>query len=75
MLQTTIHLNKNGENDDTDKFFKVKKFTDLLRMRFQNNWTLGSRILIDESTIKFKGLSNVKQYMHSKPIKWIYKMW
>ena len=40
-LWTTIHLNKNDEDDHTDKFFKVRKLTDALRIRFQNHWTLG----------------------------------
>ena len=73
MVWTTVHLNKNDENDD--KFSKVRKFTDLLRMRFHDNWTLCSRISTDESVIKFKGLSNVKQYIPAKPTKWGYKMW
>ena len=72
MVSTTVHLN---ENDDTDKFSKVRKFTDLPEMRFHDNWTLFSRISTDESMIKLKGLSNVKQYIPAKTTKWGYKMW
>jgi hypothetical protein len=47
----------------------------LLKRNFQKNFTLGTNVCIDESMIKFKGRSSLKQYMPSKPIKRGYKVW
>ena len=46
-----------------------------LKRNFQENYVLGTNICIDESMIKFKGRSSLKQYLPSKPIKRGYKLW
>ena len=47
----------------------------LLRQNFQKHFKLGINVSIDESMIKFKGKSSLKQYLPSKPIKRGYKVW
>ena len=47
----------------------------LLRQNFQKHFKLGTNVSIDESMIKFKGKSSLKQYLPSKPIKRGYKVW
>lgn len=39
------------------------------------NYVLATNVCIDESIIKFKGRSSLKQYLPSKPIKRGYKVW
>ena len=60
---------------DYSKIYKVKKFSEILRKNFQNNHHLGGCSTIDESMIKFKGRSSLKQYLPKKPIKRGYKVW
>lgn len=57
------------------KLFKIFDFVQLLKKNFQANFTLGTNISIDESMIKFKGKSSLKQYLPMKPIKRGYKVW
>ena len=74
-IWTNLHLNDNKLDIKEDKFYKMRKFTNVMKTKFQNNWNISSRITIDEMMIKFKGLSNVKQYLPLKPTKWGYKLW
>lgn len=69
-IWTNLHLNDNKLDTKEDKFYKVRKLTDVMKSKFQKNWNISSRITIDEMMIKFKGLSNVKQYLPLKPTKW-----
>ena len=46
-----------------------------MRRNFQKNYNFGRCGTIDESMIKFKGRSSIKQYLPLKPIKRGYKVW
>ena len=78
---TAFHLCDNTKrhqlekNSKSFKLFKVYDFISALKKNFQENFTLGTDICVDESMIKFKGRSSLKQYMSSKPIKRGYKVW
>ena len=63
------------KNSKEFKLFKVFDFISLLRKNFQKNFRLSTNISIDESIIKFKGRSSLKQFLPSKPIKRGYKVW
>lgn len=65
---------KRGSNNYS-KIYKVKTFTEILRRNFQKNYNFGLYGTIDESMIKFKGRSSIKQYLPLKPIKRGYKVW
>ncbi len=69
-----LHLADNSlepkrESKEYSKIYKVKNFTEILRRNFQKNYNFGSYDTIDESMIKFKGRSSLKQYLPLKPIK------
>ena len=51
------------------KIYKVKNFTDILWKIFQKNYGFARCGSIDESMMKFKGRSNLRQYLPLKPIK------
>ena len=75
-----LHLAHNSlkpkrESKDYSKIYKVKNFTEIMRRDFQKNYNFGCCGTIDESMIKFKGRSSIKQYLPLKPIKRGYKVW
>lgn len=75
-----LHLNDNclqpnrGQSN-FDKLYKVRPFLEYLSERFLNIFKPSEHQAIDESMIKFKGRSTLKQYMPKKPIKRGYKVW
>ena len=50
------------------KAYKVDQFLQILQGNFQKSCTLKENISIDESIIKFKGRSPLKQHLPMKPI-------
>lgn len=75
-----LHLNDNNlmparTHPDYDKLYKVRPMIEILRRNFRNNYKPSECVAIDESMIKFKGRSTLKQYMPKKPIKRGYKVW
>lgn len=58
-----------------DKLVKVRPIIETLNVTFQQNCSPSQHNSIDESMIKFKGKSTMKQYMPKKPIKRGYKCW
>jgi hypothetical protein len=75
-----LHINNNermpkrGETN-LDKLYKIRPLLDQINKRCQNNAKNTKSQSIDESMIKFKGRSALKQYMPLKPIKRGYKVW
>ena len=70
-----LHLDNNSlkpkrESKDYSKIYKIKNFTEILR----RNYNFGCCGTIDESMIKFKGRSSIKQYLPLKSIKRDYKV-
>ena len=49
---------------------KIRPLLDLLAPAFEDNYTLGQNITIDESMIPFKGRHKYKQYIPNKPHAW-----
>ncbi|GFS29687.1 piggyBac transposable element-derived protein 4 [Trichonephila inaurata madagascariensis] len=75
-----IHLNDNNlmpkkSEKNFDKLYKVRPLLDHLSEMFLKVFKPGQKQAIDESMIKFKGRSSLKQYMPKKPIKRGYKVW
>ena len=68
-------LKPKRESKDYSKIYKVKNCTEILGRNFQNNGNFSRCGTIDESMIKFKGRSSIKQYLPLKPIKRGYKVW
>lgn len=58
-----------------DKLCKIRPIMDILNKSFQENCIGTHMQSIDESMVKFKGRSTLKQYMPQKPIKRGYKVW
>lgn len=79
-LLSTLHINDNvmmpkrGEVG-YDKLYKVRPFLVKIKQNFQTYYNPYRIVAVDESMIKFKGRSTLKQYMPKKPIKRGYKVW
>lgn len=75
-----MHINDNckePKKDDPkyDKLYKLRPLLDELTQTFTNCWKPGKYQSVDESMIKFKGRSSMKQYMPAKPVKRGHKCW
>ena len=53
---------------------KVRTFLDMLLHRFQQKYTPGQNLAIDESMLRFHGRFVGKQYMPKKTVKWGIKL-
>ncbi|XP_051167290.1 piggyBac transposable element-derived protein 4-like [Leptopilina boulardi] len=75
-----LHLNDNNKvleksDPNYDRLFKVRPLVDHLNKKAQEIYSPSKVLAVDESMIKFKGRSSLKQYMPMKPIKRGYKVW
>jgi len=67
--------NSNQPNTVIDKYWKVRPVLDILHQSFHAATSTSERVAIDEMMVPFKGKSNLKQYLKSKPKKWGFKIW
>lgn len=79
-LLNHIHVNDNnlmpGRRDQNyDKLYKLRPMLTKLAENFEKCLCPDKCVAIDESMIRFKGRSSLKQYMPKKPIKRGYKIW
>ncbi|XP_052751521.1 piggyBac transposable element-derived protein 3-like [Galleria mellonella] len=72
-----LHCNDNTQmpSNCKDKLYKIRPFIDALNKKFQECYYGTRELSVDESMIKFKGRSVLKQYLPAKPIKRGYKLW
>ncbi|XP_051170109.1 piggyBac transposable element-derived protein 4-like [Leptopilina boulardi] len=76
-----LHINDNNNNNlpktqpNYDKLFKLRPLIDHLHEKIKVLYTPSKTLSVDESMLKFKGRSSLKQYMPQKPIKRSYKVW
>lgn len=75
-----FHLNDNAKEpgrdaQNYDKLYKVRPFIDKLSENYKKFYSPTRKQSIDESMIKFKGRSSLKQYMPQKAIPRGYKVW
>lgn len=79
-LLSHLHLNDNvlqppRAHPDFDRLYKVRPLLSELSRSFATNYLPKEYLAIDESMIKFKGRSSLKQYMPKNPVKRGYKVW
>ena len=72
-----LHLNDNSKigPSNKEKLWKLKPVVERMNVLCQNNKIPAEHLSIDESMIRFKGRSSLKQYNLKKPIKRGYKLW
>lgn len=79
-LLGNLHANDNSllprrDSPEFDKLYKLRPVIQTLSDTFQQCYKPSKIQAIDESMIRFKGRSSLKQYMPQKPIKRGYKVW
>jgi len=79
-LWANMHLVDNNnclprDHADYDKLFKVRPMVDKLNDNFAECYEPHQQISVDESMVRFKGRSSMKQYLPMKPIKRGFKIW
>ncbi|KAF0690078.1 piggyBac transposable element-derived protein 4-like [Aphis craccivora] len=72
-----LHCNDNTSlpSNNKDKLFKLRPIIDKLNTSFRNHYFGTRQLSVDESIVKFKGRSTLKQFNPMKPIKRGYKIW
>lgn len=72
-----LHVNDNTKMDPNkkDKLYKLRPLIESLSRKFKEIRSPGETLSVDESMIRFKGRSTIKQYNPMKPIKRGYKLW
>lgn len=73
-LHSKIYFNT-PEKTDESKTFYIDEVVSCFKYTFQKAYSDSSHQAIDESMVKFKGRSSLKQYMPAKPIKRGIKLW
>ena len=76
-ILSNLHVNDNAKMDPKkkDKLFKIRPLLDHLNKVFGEMRNMREHLSVDESMIRFKGRSSLKQYNPMKPIKRGYKLW
>lgn len=79
-ILNNIHLVDNKKasvrtSTEYSRTYKVDKFLDILQKNFKKNYSSGEHVSIDESMIKSKGRSSMKQYLPMKPTKRGFSVW
>jgi hypothetical protein len=76
-ILSNIHVNDNTAIpvNNKDKLYKLRPMIDSLNKTFSEAYNGTRELSVDESMIKFKGRSSLKQYNPMKPIKRGYKLW
>ncbi|KAK9729986.1 Transposase IS4 [Popillia japonica] len=70
-----LHCADNNLLHPTDKYYKLRSFSDLLRHRFLKWFVPEEDLNYDESMGKYFGKHACKQFIRGKPIRFGYKVW
>ena len=70
-----LYCNHPEKPDSAAKLYYVEELVNCMKQSFSNSMSKSSHQSIDESMVKFKGRSVLKQYLPLKPIKKGIKVW
>lgn len=72
-----LHVNDNSllSKENKDKIYKIRPLLEILNNQFRLLYYGTRQLSVDESIVKFKGRSVLKQYNPMKPVKRGYKLW
>ena len=74
-LMSKLYCNHPEKPDSATKLYYVEELVNCMKQTFSNSMSESSHQSIDESMVKFKGRSALKQYLPLKPIKRGIKVW
>nr|XP_039258846.1 piggyBac transposable element-derived protein 4-like [Styela clava] len=64
-----------ADNPNKDKMFQVRKFLSIILPLFENAYSMGREISIDETLIPFKGRISFRQFIKTKRARFGIKVW
>ena len=70
-----LYCNHPEKPDSATKLYYVEELVNCMKQTFSNSMSESSHQSIDESMVKFKERSALKQYLPLKPIKRVIKVW
>ena len=75
-----LHLNDSSEIPghevpQYDPLYKLRPVINMCQQNFQDRYTPGRDLSVDEGMIKYKGRVHFRQYMPKKPVKYGIKVW
>lgn len=74
-IKRNLHLANNAEIHSCDKFYKLRRYFDLLNERFAKFGVFSHNICVDEQMIPYFGRHSCKMYMKGKPVRFGFKTW
>ena len=75
ILMSKLYFNHPENPDSAAKLYYVEELVNCMKQTFSNAMSESSHQSVDESMVKFKGHSVLKQYLPLKPIKRGVKVW
>lgn len=70
-----VHFADNNSIDMSDKMYKLRSITDLLKQKFLEHFVPEEKLSYDESMIRYFGRHGCKQFIRGKPVRFGYKVW
>ena len=74
-LKRYLHLADNSCIDGTDKLHKIRPFVNHCNAKLQQHGVFSQYLSIDEQMVPYFGHHSAKMYIHSKPIRFGFKLW
>lgn len=74
-IKRHLHLNDNDKLDKNDRFYKLRKYFDILKENFTKFGIFHKMLSLDEMMVRYYGRHPAKMYMQGKPIKLGYNIW
>lgn len=75
LLLSKMYYTDPEKPENCSKTYYVDELVTCLKQKFQSARSFSSHLSVDESMVKFKGRSSLKQYLPLKPIKRGVKIW
>ena len=74
-----LHFNNSASKpkcgEDGYGLYKIGPVLDYLKTEFQELYSPGKNLSVDEAMVGYKGRPSFKQYMHTKPTNYGFKVW
>ena len=73
-IKRNLHLCDNSALNQTDKLFKIRRYTDLLNAKYAQFGVFAHNLSVDEQMVPYFGRHSCKMYMHGKPVRFGFKI-
>jgi len=74
-IKRNLHLADNATVHACDKFYKLRRYMELLNERLSKFGVFAHNLCVDEQMIPYFGRHSCKMYMRGKPVRFGFKVW